>query len=164
MPWASASMASFLVLLLLAVSEGRRYGWGSQMIVTLFGIAGVSLLIFVITELKTTEPFVDLRLYTNYPLRHGMPDRLLEHPGISWHELSHADHAAADFSLYPVSGWPVFPATGAGDGRHLDPRRTAVGQNPTQVPPHCRSAGTHVRVVPVLRHRCLGHRRVSSSG
>jgi DHA2 family multidrug resistance protein len=65
------SMASFVVLLLLALSEGRRYGWGSQMIVTLLCIAGVSLVVFVITELKTTEPFVDLRLYTNIPFALG---------------------------------------------------------------------------------------------
>ena len=49
------SMASFLVLLLLAVSEGRRYGWGAPMIVTLFVHGGVSLVIFLITELKLTN-------------------------------------------------------------------------------------------------------------
>ncbi len=65
------SMASFVVLLLLALSEGRRYGWGSQMIVTLLCIAGVSLVVFVITEIKTPEPFVDLRLYTNVPFALG---------------------------------------------------------------------------------------------
>ena len=65
------SMASFLVTLLLAVSEGRRYGWGSQMIVTLFGIAAVSLSIFIIAELKLKMPFVDLRLYTNFPFAMG---------------------------------------------------------------------------------------------
>ena len=65
------SMASFLVTLLLAVGEGRRYGWGSQMIVTLFGIAAVSLLIFIIAELKRKMPFVDLRLYTNFPFAMG---------------------------------------------------------------------------------------------
>ena len=41
------------------------------MIVTLFGIAAVSLLIFIITELKRNMPFVDLRLYTNFPFAMG---------------------------------------------------------------------------------------------
>src|SRR6266446_3909507 len=50
------SMASFVVLLLLALSEGRRYGWSSPTIVT---------------QLKTTEPFVDIRLYTNIPFAMG---------------------------------------------------------------------------------------------
>ena len=65
------SMASFLVLLLLALSEGRRYGWGAPMIVTLFGIAGISLLIFLITELTLKVPFVDIRLHTNFPFAMG---------------------------------------------------------------------------------------------
>jgi DHA2 family multidrug resistance protein len=65
------SMASFLVLLLLALSEGRRYGWGAPMIVTLFGIAGISLLIFLITELTLKVPFVDIRLHTNIPFAMG---------------------------------------------------------------------------------------------
>ena len=65
------SMASFLVVLLLAVSEGRHYGWGSQTVVTLLAVAGVSLLIFVYTELSLTTPFVDLRLYTNFPFAMG---------------------------------------------------------------------------------------------
>ena len=41
------------------------------MIVTLFGIAAVSLLIFIIAELKLKMPFVDLRLYTNFPFAMG---------------------------------------------------------------------------------------------
>jgi MFS transporter, DHA2 family, multidrug resistance protein len=65
------TMASFLILLLLAVSEGRRYGWGSQMILTLFVTSVLSLVVFVVTELKTTQPFVELRLYKHLPLRWG---------------------------------------------------------------------------------------------
>jgi EmrB/QacA subfamily drug resistance transporter len=65
------TMASFLILLLLAVSEGRRYGWGSQMIVTLFVASGISLLAFVVAELKTAHPFVEIRLYKNLPFAMG---------------------------------------------------------------------------------------------
>jgi EmrB/QacA subfamily drug resistance transporter len=65
------TMASFLILLLLAVSEGRRYGWGSQLIVTLFLVSGVSFAAFVIAELKTKEPFVEIRLYKNLPFAMG---------------------------------------------------------------------------------------------
>ena len=65
------SMASFLILLLLAVSEGRRYGWGSQIIVMLFLMSWVSLAAFVIAELKTKEPFVEIRLYRNLPFAMG---------------------------------------------------------------------------------------------
>lgn len=65
------SMASFLVLLLLALSEGRRYGWEAPMIVTLFGLAGVALLIFLVTEFTLQVPFVDLRLHANFPFAMG---------------------------------------------------------------------------------------------
>jgi DHA2 family multidrug resistance protein len=64
-------MASFLVLLLLALSEGRRYGWGEPIIVTLFVLAGIALLIFLLTELTRTMPFVDLRLHANFPFAMG---------------------------------------------------------------------------------------------
>jgi EmrB/QacA subfamily drug resistance transporter len=65
------TMASFLILLLLAVSEGRRYGWNSQMIITLFIASGVSLIAFVIAELHTKQPFVEIRLYKNIPFAMG---------------------------------------------------------------------------------------------
>jgi EmrB/QacA subfamily drug resistance transporter len=65
------TMASALILLLLAISEGRRYGWGSQMIVTLFLISGVSLVAFVIAELYTKQPFVEIRLFKNIPFAMG---------------------------------------------------------------------------------------------
>jgi EmrB/QacA subfamily drug resistance transporter len=65
------TMAAFLILLLLAISEGRRYGWGSQMILTLFVVSGVSLVAFVVAELKTNQPFVEIRLYKNLPFAMG---------------------------------------------------------------------------------------------
>ena len=65
------SMASFLILLLLAVSEGRRYGWGSQMILMLFVVSVLSLVVFIVAELKTTQPFVELRVYKNLPFAMG---------------------------------------------------------------------------------------------
>ncbi len=65
------TMASFVILLLLAVSEGRRYGWGSLIILTLFVMSAVSLLAFIITELHTPQPFVDIRLYKNLPFAMG---------------------------------------------------------------------------------------------
>ena len=65
------TLASFLILSLLAVSEGRRYGWGSQMIITLFVVSGASLVAFVVAELKTNQPFVEIRLYKNLPFAMG---------------------------------------------------------------------------------------------
>jgi EmrB/QacA subfamily drug resistance transporter len=65
------TMASCIIPLLLALSEGRRYGWHSQMILTLFLVSAVSLVAFIITELKTHQPFVNIRLYQNVPFAMG---------------------------------------------------------------------------------------------
>ena len=65
------TMASFIILLLLAISEGRRYGWGSQMILLLFLMSGVSLVVFIIAELRIKQPFVEIRLYKNLPFAMG---------------------------------------------------------------------------------------------
>ena len=59
------SMAMFLVTFLLALTQGRVEGWTSQYIVTLFAVAAVAGVGFVVTELHHAEPFVELRLYRN---------------------------------------------------------------------------------------------------
>jgi EmrB/QacA subfamily drug resistance transporter len=59
------SMAAFLVTFLLAITQGRDEGWNSQYIVTLFAIAVVAGVGFVVTELRHAEPFVELRLFKN---------------------------------------------------------------------------------------------------
>jgi DHA2 family multidrug resistance protein len=57
------TMATGVVALLVALSQGNREGWSSQYIVWLFIIAGVSLGLFVLIELLVHDPLVDLRLY-----------------------------------------------------------------------------------------------------
>jgi DHA2 family multidrug resistance protein len=57
------SMAGFIVLFLLALSEGRRYGWHAQSLIVMLG--------FIIAELTTDTPFVELRLYKNIPFAMG---------------------------------------------------------------------------------------------
>ena len=59
------TMTSFVVTLLLAVSQARLYGWGSTYILTLLMIAGGSLLAFIIAELTCAAPMVHLQVFTN---------------------------------------------------------------------------------------------------
>ena len=59
------TMATGIVTLLLALSQGNREWWSSQYIVWLFIIAVVSLVLFVLIELWVRDPLVDLRLYRN---------------------------------------------------------------------------------------------------
>ena len=65
------SMATFLVTFLLAITQGRDEGWNSQYIVTLFTVAVVAGIGFVVTELHHAEPFVELRLYKNFAFAMG---------------------------------------------------------------------------------------------
>ena len=51
---------------LLAITQGRDEGWSSLYIVTLLAVAAVAGVGFVVTELRQTEPFVELRLYKNF--------------------------------------------------------------------------------------------------
>ncbi|MEB8341435.1 MFS transporter [Streptomyces endophyticus] len=54
-------LAIGLVSLLLAVSKGADWGWGSGTTLALFALAVVSLLVWGRYELRTREPLVDLR-------------------------------------------------------------------------------------------------------
>jgi DHA2 family multidrug resistance protein len=59
-------LATFLATFLLAITEGRHEGWDSQYILTLLAIALVAGVSFVVTELHSMQPFVELRLYKNF--------------------------------------------------------------------------------------------------
>ncbi|MGQ4810086.1 Fatty acid resistance protein FarB [Candidatus Entotheonellaceae bacterium PAL068K] len=60
------SLATFLVTFLLAMSQGHTAGWDSQYILMLLAMALVAGVSFVVAELRSQEPFVDLRLYANF--------------------------------------------------------------------------------------------------
>jgi predicted MFS family arabinose efflux permease len=61
------SMIGFLVPLLLALIQGRREGWDSRYIQTLFAIAVVSGIVFVVAELRAKQPLVELALFKIVP-------------------------------------------------------------------------------------------------
>lgn len=59
------TMTTFIVSLLLAVSQARLYGWGSTYILTLLALAGANLVIFVWAEVTCEAPLVNLQVFTN---------------------------------------------------------------------------------------------------
>ena len=59
------TMTTFVVSLLLAVSQARTYGWGSTYILTLLVIASVNLVAFVGAELTCAAPLVNLQVFAN---------------------------------------------------------------------------------------------------
>ena len=61
------TMVTFLVPLLLALIQGRHEGWDSRYIQTLFAIAVVSGIAFVVIESRQQQPLVDLALFKIVP-------------------------------------------------------------------------------------------------
>jgi DHA2 family multidrug resistance protein len=61
------TMTVFLVAILLALSQGQRTGWDSTYIVSLLGLSGLCLAMFIAIERRVAHPMVHLRLYRNCP-------------------------------------------------------------------------------------------------
>ncbi len=57
------TMVTATVTLLLALNLGHEEGWTSRLIVTLFGLSGVFFTLFVVAELRTDQPFLELRYF-----------------------------------------------------------------------------------------------------
>ncbi|NQX34611.1 MFS transporter [Herbiconiux sp. VKM Ac-2851] len=54
-----------LVGLLLAISEGEKWGWGDGKTIGLLALGAVALVVFVLVELRVKEPLIDVRLFTH---------------------------------------------------------------------------------------------------
>ncbi len=52
-----------LVGVLLAISEGEKWGWGDGKTIGLLVLGGVALVAFVLIELRVKEPLIDVRLF-----------------------------------------------------------------------------------------------------
>jgi EmrB/QacA subfamily drug resistance transporter len=64
----AALLSGGLLSLLLALTEGERWGWGSAAIVALFVVAAVLLVAWVRYELRVPEPMVDMHMMTRRPV------------------------------------------------------------------------------------------------
>jgi predicted MFS family arabinose efflux permease len=51
--------------LLLAFGQGHSWGWGSSKIVGLFIIGGIPLMLFIVRELSTKTPLLNIRVFRN---------------------------------------------------------------------------------------------------
>ena len=58
----AALLSAWLVCLLVAVSEGSEWGWGSARVVGLFAAAAVFAVLWVRNERRAPEPLVDMRM------------------------------------------------------------------------------------------------------
>lgn len=59
----TAVLTVSLVSILLAVSEGETWGWGSFATVGLLVLGAIALAAFVLVELRVPEPLIDVRLF-----------------------------------------------------------------------------------------------------
>ncbi|MEU1210405.1 MFS transporter [Nocardia sp. NPDC005825] len=58
----AALLAGLLICLLLGISEGPRWGWGSTSVIGMFAAAAVLTAVWVFVELKVEQPLVRLQL------------------------------------------------------------------------------------------------------
>ena len=59
---AAVLLAAWLIALLVAVSEGPSWGWGSPPVLGLFVAAVVLLTVWIWVELRVAEPLIDMRM------------------------------------------------------------------------------------------------------
>ena len=65
--WGGLLLALGLLSLLLAISQGNRWGWSSVRVVLLVTSAAVLLAVFVVVERRAAAPLVDMRLMAQRP-------------------------------------------------------------------------------------------------
>jgi EmrB/QacA subfamily drug resistance transporter len=61
-----ATIAAGLFALLLALEEGKDWGWTSYSILILFTVAAICLALFVVIELEVDRPLLDLKVFTHF--------------------------------------------------------------------------------------------------
>ncbi|MEL5991047.1 MFS transporter [Microbacterium phosphatis] len=55
-------LSAWLVALLLPLSTGSQWGWGSPLVIGLFALAAILIAGWIVVELRSREPLVDLRM------------------------------------------------------------------------------------------------------
>ena len=66
------SVATGLVCLLLALTEGQKWGWTSYTIMILLTVGVLSLALFVVIELEVDAPLLNVRVFTHWPFTNSL--------------------------------------------------------------------------------------------
>jgi MFS family permease len=64
----AVTLGGFLVLLLLPLSQGHEWGWGSRATLGSFAGAVVMAVVWVLVERRVADPLVDLRMFVHRPV------------------------------------------------------------------------------------------------
>lgn len=59
---AAALLSGWLIALLLPLSSGNQWGWGSPLVIGLFAIAALLAAVWVMVEVRSRNPLVDMRV------------------------------------------------------------------------------------------------------
>lgn len=59
---AATLLATWLLALLLPVSQGRTWGWNAPVTIALFALAAVSFTLWAVVETRTANPLIDMRM------------------------------------------------------------------------------------------------------
>ncbi|NUR87656.1 MAG: DHA2 family efflux MFS transporter permease subunit, partial [Nonomuraea sp.] len=70
--WGFVTIGTGLFTLLLAVTEGPDWGWGSYGIQMLFIVSATCLALFVVIELTVESPLLDLRIFRYWPFTNSL--------------------------------------------------------------------------------------------
>lgn len=60
--WAAALFASWLVALLLPLSQGTQWGWSSPLVISMLALAALLIVAWVVFEFRSDNPLIDMRL------------------------------------------------------------------------------------------------------
>jgi EmrB/QacA subfamily drug resistance transporter len=66
------TVASGLFALLLAMSEGKSWGWDSYQVLGLITFGVLSLALFVVIELEVADPLLDIRIFRYWAFTHSL--------------------------------------------------------------------------------------------
>ena len=66
------TIAGGLFSLLLALSEGESWGWGSYRILGLFTVSVLLLALFVVIELEVSDPLLNVRVFRYWPFTNSL--------------------------------------------------------------------------------------------
>ncbi|HEY4007451.1 MAG TPA: DHA2 family efflux MFS transporter permease subunit [Pseudonocardia sp.] len=66
--WGFVTIASGLFALLLALSKGQDWGWGGYRVLMLIAASASLLALFVVIELTTERPLIDVRIFRKWQL------------------------------------------------------------------------------------------------
>jgi DHA2 family multidrug resistance protein len=109
--WGVVTLVCFLVPLLFGLSQGQRFGWDAMSIQASFVIASLSIIVFLVHELRHDHPVLELRLLQNFPFAMACLVRFLNHIAFNAYSLLIALFLQTTLDYSPLrAGLTVLPS------------------------------------------------------